>query len=88
MKAFLVLSILLTTCFTYADEDKSADTQKGVRYKKGKDVNFEDLLINGQLRRQDITVVTGNDTQTTDGLLRLRENFLDRTMSDFGEGTP
>ncbi len=56
-----------------------------VRYKKGKDVNFEELLIQGQIKRPEITVVTGDDSQGTDGLLRLRENFVDRMTMDFGE---
>lgn len=56
-----------------------------VKYKKGKDVNFEELLIQGQLRRAEISVVTGDAQDGTDGLLRLRENFLDRVAVDAGE---
>jgi hypothetical protein len=61
------------------------EAQKGVRYKSGKDLNFEELLINGQIQRPEISVVTGNTQQGTDGLLRLRENFLDRVSMDYGE---
>jgi hypothetical protein len=56
-----------------------------VTYKGGKDVNFEELLIQGQLKRPEVTVVTGNETQGTDGMLRLRENFIDRLAEDAGE---
>lgn len=56
-----------------------------VRYQAGKDVNFEEMLIQGQLKRPEISVVTGNTKQGADGLLRLRENFLDRITSDSGE---
>jgi hypothetical protein len=56
-----------------------------VRYSAGKDVNFEELLIQGQLKRPEISVVTGNVQQGADGLLRLRENFLDRVTADSGE---
>ena len=59
-----------------------------VRYKKGKDVNFEELLIQGQIRRPEISVVTADEGDKTDGLLRLRENFLDRVASDLGEEIP
>lgn len=56
-----------------------------VRYKSGKDVNFEDQLIQGQLKRPEVSVVTGNVHQGVNGLLRLRENFLDRVSADSGE---
>lgn len=56
-----------------------------VKYKTGKDVSFDELLIQGQLQRPEVTVVTGDVDQGTDGLLRLRENFLDRVTADFGE---
>jgi hypothetical protein len=56
-----------------------------VRYRAGKDVSFDELLIQGQLQRPEITVVTGNADQGTNGLLRLRENFVDRMVADFGE---
>jgi hypothetical protein len=56
-----------------------------VKFKKGKDVDFEALVIQGQLKRPEIAVVTGDGGQGTDGLLRLRENFADRMAIDFGE---
>jgi hypothetical protein len=65
--------------------DASTPTGKGVKYKSGKDVNFEELLIQGQLKRAEITVVTGNVDDGTNGLLRLREDFLDRMTADAGE---
>ena len=69
------------------DSAKEADG-KGVRYKKGKDINFEELVIQGQLKRPEITVVTGNVGEGDDGLLRLRENFMDRIAEDVGEEIP
>ena len=63
---------------------EEAKTQK-ITYKSGKDVNFEALLIQGKLKRPDVSVVTGNVAQGADGLLRLRENFVDRVASDAGE---
>lgn len=56
-----------------------------VRYKAGKEVDFDELLIKGELSRPEITVVTGQVDKGTDGLLKLRENFLDRVASDQGE---
>ncbi len=65
--------------------DPSNPTGKGVKYKAGGNVNFEELLIQGQLKRAEITVVTGNVDDGTNGLLRLREDFLDRMTADAGE---
>lgn len=68
-----------------ATPDAAERGQAKVKYRKGKDIDFEELLIQGQLKRPEITVVTGNAAQGTDGLLRLRENFLDQMAMDLGE---
>lgn len=67
-----------------ASPDAAASSGR-IKYRSGKDVNFEELLIQGQLKRPEIMVVTGNTHQGTDGLLRLRENFLDKTTAEIGE---
>ena len=77
----VVLLMAVTGCSALAEEAANAK----VKYSAGKDVNFEELLIQGQLKRPDISVVTGNVKEGADGLLRLRENFLDRVTSDAGE---
>ncbi len=77
----LLVPLLVSLCF--ADEPPAK-----VTYKAGKDVNFEELLIKGELNRPEITVVTGQVDKGTDGLLKLRENFLDRVASDQGEEAP
>lgn len=56
-----------------------------VRYKGGKEVDFEALLINGQLQRPEISVVTGDSGTDGNGLLRLREDFVDQLAADAGE---
>ncbi|MBS1962509.1 MAG: hypothetical protein JST04_09850 [Bdellovibrionales bacterium] len=68
--------------------EEAAASGAKVKYKAGKDVNFEELLIKGELNRPEITVVTGQVDKGTDGLLKLRENFLDRVASDQGEEAP
>ena len=86
---FVSMAALTLTSFA-AETTDSVDPQAQpgkVKYKTGKDVNFEELLIQGQLQRPEISVVTGNTQEGTDGLLRLRDNFLDRVASDFGEAT-
>lgn len=65
----------------------SIPSQK-VKYRAQKTVNFEELLIQGEKTRPEITVVTGNTAQGSDGLLRLRENFYDRMKAEAGEEMP
>ena len=78
-----LLSIFVASLAIAADDPQAV--QKGIRYKSGKEVNFEELLIQGQIRRPEISVVTGDTDNGTDGLLRLREDFLDRVAEDQGE---
>ncbi len=56
-----------------------------IRYKQSDDINFEKLLIEGQLQKPSVTVVTGTVKKGGDGLLRMRKNFLDRVARDYGE---
>ena len=56
-----------------------------VKYKSGKELRFDELLIQGQMKRAEISVVTGDAAEISDGLLRLRENFLDHASADLGE---
>jgi hypothetical protein len=56
-----------------------------VKYKGAKDLSFEELLIEGQLKRPEMGVITGDEDQTGNGLLRLRENFNDRMTAEAGK---
>jgi len=76
-----------------AEETKTSGEDANVaapklKYRAQKTVNFEELLIQGDLKRPEITVVTGNTAQGSDGLLRLRENFYDRMKAEAGEEMP
>lgn len=54
----------------------------------GKDVRniqFESLLIQGQVQRPDLSMITGNGEEESDGLLHLRDNFTDLMAADQGE---
>lgn len=72
---------------TSADAAGTADAakQKKIKYKAGKQVDFDKQTIQGELRRPEISVVTGNDKTTDNGLLRLREDFVDRITAHAGE---
>lgn len=87
----LVVIASLTTKVFAVDEaspatEATAKTPAAkVKYKASGAVNFEELLIQGELKRPEVSIVTGNVQQGTDGLLRLRENFTDRITMDAGE---
>lgn len=84
-KSLLLLSgLLLLSASTFAAKDKIED-KKGVKYRKGKKIDFESLLIQGEKKRAEILVVTGDAEDDLGGLLRLRENFQDHQADDFGE---
>jgi hypothetical protein len=87
----LLLSSAVFSALSWAGTEPASTEPVGskpsapVKYKAAKDVNFEELLIQGQLQRPEITVVTGESAQGTDGMLRLRENFLDQIAVSSGE---
>lgn len=83
----LVLSLSLSPAWAATEAGNvSAPTPPGkVQYRKGKDLNFDEALIQGQNQRPEATVVTGNVRQGGDGLIRLRENFVDRVAVDYAE---
>lgn len=80
-KTFITWILLSVLSVAVGDETKKSS----VRYKSGKEINFEQLLIQGQIKRAEISVVTGSSSEGDDGLLRLRETFLDRIAQDIGE---
>ncbi len=89
MKLMILFFALTMSGQGFAEEQAAApaatDANAKIHYRAGKDVNFEELLIQGQLKRPEVSVVTGNVHEGDDGLLRLRENFLDRVATDSGE---
>ena len=73
MKWMSLLALML--CLSaFADEGKDL-----------KNIQFESLLIQGQVQRPDISIVTGDAGNDLDGLLRLRNDFVDLMAMDAGE---
>jgi len=66
-----------------AQRNQSSVSQ--VKYRSGKEIRFDELLIQGQMKRAELSVVTGDPWEVSDGLLRLRENFLDHASLDLSE---
>lgn len=75
-----------TTVNSAANQTANAQALPKIHYKQQSGtVDFQELLIQGQIRRAEVSIVTGNTQQGTDGLLRLREDFTDRIRVDSGE---
>lgn len=85
-KLFISMVLLLPAVSAAAPQSAtSPTTEPVVKYKAGKDLNFEQLVIEGQLKRPELSVVTGDSDENGNGLLRLRENFVDRMAEAAGE---
>jgi hypothetical protein len=78
MKYLLLLSLVMSLP-VFAIEDEGKDVRN---------IQFESLLIQGQVQRPDIAIVTGSGENDLDGLLRLREDFSDLMAMDQGEVIP
>jgi len=76
-----LLSLSLVGSTSFASEA----SKKGPRYREGKKIDFESLLIEGQKKKADYSVVTGNLGENDLGLLKLREDFLDTMADDAAE---
>lgn len=76
MRIILIATFFLfLTLFSWANEEN----------KDLKNIQFESLLIQGEIKRPDIAIVTGDAGNDMDGLLRLREDFIDLMAQDAGE---
>ena len=82
---FVMICWSFVPVFSATPSAAKVTPESKVRYKSQKEHNFGAATINGSLQRPDIAVVTGNEAGGDNGLLRLRENFMDRIASDFAE---
>lgn len=72
-------------CFLLSINGFAIDGKSKVKYKKGKKINFESLLIEGEQKKPEMSVVTGNVGEKDLGLLKLRKNFNDYMANSSGE---
>jgi hypothetical protein len=79
VRFFLCLMLITLSFSAFADEAKN------VKYREGKKIDFETLLIEGEGKKPELSVVTGNSGEKDLGLLKLRENFTDFIADDIGE---
>lgn len=59
--------------------------KKNIRYQAGKRLDFQSLLIEGEKKKANFSVVTGNMGEVDLGLLKLREHFHDYMQDDIRE---
>jgi len=90
MKRLMVAGVLMSFFFTsnvVAQSTASNTLIKGknVHYKSQGRVDFESLLIEGERKKPEMSVVTGNIGEKDSGLLKFRKDFLDVMADDFGE---
>ena len=59
-----------------------------VRYTKSKKLDFNSQTVEGVLQRPETALITASESLSTNGILRLREDFLDKYAADIGEPVP
>jgi len=64
---------------------KAENSARKVKYKAATRIDFESLLIEGERKRPEMAVVTGNLGEKDSGLLKFREDFVDLLANDFEE---
>lgn len=83
----IVMVLMWNAIFSLASEKHSPPNPK-IKYSSAKQIDFEALLIQGELNREDLSVVAGNEGEKRDSLFKVREDFLDRMAVQLGEVIP
>lgn len=79
----IISCLLLLSLFSFPSLGRG--NSKKTKYREAKKIDFESLLIEGQKKKPDYSVVTGNLGEKDLGLLRLRTDFIDSIGDDAGE---
>lgn len=58
---------------------------KAPKYKERKQIDFSNQTIEGKVRRPEAALITAGEATGDNGLLRLREDFMDRFAAFAGE---
>jgi len=67
------------------EEVKEVTKTQKIKYKESGRIDFESLLIEGERKKPEMSVVTGNIGEKDNGLMVFRTNFQDMMANDFGE---
>lgn len=79
----MLTAILMTSLAFSADEE--AAKPANVKYKESGRIDFESLLIEGERKKPELSIVTGNIGEKDNGLMVIRKDFDDMIANDFGE---
>ena len=82
----LIFTIGFGTAHATTDvkENETAKNVK-IKYKEAGRIDFESLLIEGERKKPELSVVTGNIGEKDNGLMIMRTDFNDMMANDFGE---
>lgn len=67
------------------EEVKEVPKTQKIKYKESGRIDFESLLIEGERKKPEMSVITGNIGEKDNGLMVFRTNFQDMMANDFGE---
>jgi hypothetical protein len=91
MKPIIILIAFLFSQLAFSAEEVKDETTKeavksvNVKYKESGRIDFESLLIEGERKKPELSVVTGNIGEKDTGLMVYRKDFDDTMANDFGE---
>lgn len=86
-KIMMIISVLGLgfSSFTAMSAEGNTKSKSKVKFKASKRIDFESLLIEGERKKPEMAVVTGNLGEKDSGLLKFREDFHDVLADDLGE---
>ncbi len=80
---------VFTTSGGFSSEAESVKPESAkaakIKYKDSGRIDFESLLIEGERKKPELSVVTGNIGEKDNGLMVIRKDFDDMMANDFGE---
>ena len=81
----IILMALVCSSWVFAEEAKEVTANTKIKYKEAGRIDFESLLIEGERKKPELSVVTGNIGEKDNGLMVMRLDFSDTMANDFGE---
>lgn len=82
----ILLTLLTSLSALGADVAEVKENKTGkITYKGAGRIDFESLLIEGERKKPELSVVTGNLGEEDNGLMVMRKDFGDMMANDFGE---
>ena len=85
MKHIVILIAFIVAPLAFAKNAEESKEGVKVKYKESGRIDFESLLIEGERKKPELSVVTGNTGEKDTGLMVFRKDFKDMMANDFGE---